>query len=66
MVKSSALLPFVIRIGDHLPIIIKINTMSLIGQTPIKMSRTKGRIPKTWIPRVRDKYTVLCERSWRS
>ena len=45
-VESSALLPFDIRIGDHHPILININTISFIGEKLVNISRLEGRRPQ--------------------
>ena len=61
--KFRALLPFLIRIGDHYLINFKINTMSFILETPVIIFRPKGKILQIWITRVRDKYIVFARES---
>ena len=40
--------------------------MIFIGESPVRKSRAKERGLKTWNSIVRDKFTRLCERKYRS
>ena len=66
MVDFFGLLPFGFSIWYHQPIIIEVNTTSFIREIPVEISMPKGKRLKFWIPRVRDKYIVLCNKIWRS
>ena len=61
MFESSSLLPFGFGIGGHFPIIIEVNTMIFLGESPVKKSSPKLKILQIWIPIVQGKYLVLCD-----
>ena len=60
-VVSCGIITFGFVIDYDCPTIINVNSISLIGENPIKIARLKSQGIQIWIPKARYRYNSLCK-----